>query len=124
MAAIPSLSPREEQWLDEEMREPISERAIKAVESREYSGKKGRLDAKNLDHALREISAEHERAELIRKWLRYSYMLLESDTAYHLARLVTDKVISRKDLPGLQDIILCTLPPLGVGRTIGVIDPP
>ena len=127
---IPSLSPKEEQWLQEEMRD--AQRAVRAVSSLEYAIQEAKLNARSLLVLIRRFIDEHDRTEQTRSWLFFAYTLVEIDTSLYLARLVEERVLQREAIPDdwtvfarsfpLQDairhgrtiwarhVLICTLP--------------
>lgn len=124
------------------MEAPSAERVSRALNSRERSLQEARGNAVALENLMRSITVEHDNAVLIRRWLTVINTLADSNAPPYLTQLVAEKVIPRKALPedwellakaddfnallnviiwgrdGLvSDIVLCTLPPLGIGNT-------
>jgi len=99
---IPTLSPQEKQWLDEELSRDEQSRTLWALDSREYSVRMARLDMSNLLTSLRMLNDSDELPEgesLSRRWQRFVYDLIDYDGPLYLAKLVTDHVIEQKQIP-------------------------
>ena len=143
-AAIPSLSPHEEQWLLEETKAPTIERQMRAEKSREHSIHEAGTDTHALQQILRGIVAERDRAALTCKWLQFIWELMELDAPYHLVRLVADNAVPKEAIPGswrgfdpkedfdalqrsiawgrarlAREIIECTLSSIGATKILG-----
>lgn len=97
-AAIPSLSPKEEQWLQQEMRGD-GQRPVRAVSSREYAMQQAKLNAGSLLGSIRRLTEKRDGAEQTRGWMLFAYTLIESDASIYLSRLVEERVIQREALP-------------------------
>ena len=95
-AAIPSLSPKEEQWLQEEMRVDVR-RAARAVSSVEYAIQKAKGFADFELSLMRRLTEGRDRAAQARDWLWFAYILIDVDAAVHLVRLEAKGVIQRRD---------------------------
>jgi hypothetical protein len=150
-AAIPALSPHEDRWLEEETKAATGisnpDRWYRAMNSREASMQQPRESAVALEALMRSIIVERDNAVLIRRWLTIIRVLMES-APEHLTRLVAEKVIPRKALPEawlllvkeddvttlrafilngrdtlIYNIVVCTLPSLGIGD-IWTLPPP
>ena len=99
---IPTLSPQEKRWLDEELSKDERSRTLWALDSREYSVRMARLDMHNLLTSLRRLNEldklpDGESPE--RQWQRFVYDLIDYDGPLYLAKLVTDDVIEQKQIP-------------------------
>lgn len=97
-AAIPSLSPKEEQWLREEMRGG-GRRSVRAVSSREYAIQQAKARADAELTLMRRLTEERDRVAQARDWLWFAYSLIDTDAALYLARLEADGVIQRDAIP-------------------------
>lgn len=98
-AGIPALSPREEQWLDEEMA-ASADRAKRAISSREHALREAKIDAGSLLGVVRQsILKGHNQAELTKGWIRFAHTLIDDDSSLYLAGLVAEKVIQREAIP-------------------------
>lgn len=142
--AIPLLSPDEERWLRDELFAGDQQRWLRSLRSREYAQSQALLYAQTLTTSIRNIVAERERLELIKKWLVFVDKLLAWGADEFLAIAVEKHAIDPKALPGgwarlivpgisldddktilegidhgqrglVQQIVHCTLPALGVG---------
>jgi hypothetical protein len=96
--AIPSLSPKEEKWLQEEM-DVGGQRFVRAASSREYVIQQAKRNADSLLFLARGLSDQRDRAAQARDWLWFAYSLLEGDAALDLARLEAEGVIQREAIP-------------------------
>lgn len=97
-SSIPSLSPREEQWIKEEMA-ASGQRQLRAISSREYALQQAKYDANSLLGLIRRLTGKHDQADRERSWLWFAYSLLQTDSAFYLAKLVADRVIQREAIP-------------------------
>jgi hypothetical protein len=98
-SAIPSLSPREQQWLEQEM-SGDGQRRVRAVESREFAIRQVKLDSGNLLAIVRALSEGTWRPSARTGWIFLANSLIDRHAEYHLERLVRDKVIAFDALPG------------------------
>lgn len=99
-AAIPSLSPREEQWLNDESADP--ERYLRAARSSTYAVKEAKLDVGSLLGALRVLSGDLQPAgEMtgVESWAFFAQILIDYDAALYLARLETEGILDRTAIP-------------------------
>ena len=97
-AAIPSLSPREERWLDEE----LNAGRPRAANSREYAIRKAKLNTGSLLGSLRgltEVIKPKGPRQPTKDWIFFVYVLIDTDSAYDLARLEAEGVIRREVIP-------------------------
>ncbi len=134
-AAIPSLSPREEGWLEEEMR-ATPERYLRTLSSREYALREAKQNAGSLLFTIRVLTGVLKPVvprPPTEDWILFAYTLIDSDSSLYLARLVTEQVIQKEAIPDawtvwsgmkvpLQDsirdgrtilarhVLICTLP--------------
>lgn len=100
-AAIPSLSPRQERWIKEEMRAD-GMRPVRAVSSREYALQQEKLNAGSLLASIQILTKAIEPKvpwSPTKEWLIFAYSLMESDADLYLARLVTERAIQREVIP-------------------------
>jgi len=98
--ALPSISPREEQWLAAESNDP--QRHLRAIRSSTYAIKEAKLDVGSLLGSLRVLSEHVKPAEAmsaVERWALFAYTLIDDDAALHLARLVTDNLVERSTIP-------------------------
>ena len=141
-AAIPTLSPDEEIWLEKRMSGDPS-RAVRDMVRRKYILQKVRQNAQGLAAIMRQITHEQDQKALVENWIMFVSTLLEQDSAYYLARLIAEQIVRREAVPDLwvmlmkdnadyemirdqvvcgrttlaQNVLDCTLPPLiGVQR--------
>lgn len=101
-SAVPTLSPREEKWLSEELSQSDSGRLLRAVNSREYAIRTVKSNAGGLLGSLRALSKEAKPragARPVDDWALLVYTLIEQDAAMHLARLESEGVISVNNIP-------------------------
>jgi hypothetical protein len=105
-SAIPSLSPREEQWLGDEEQFWLSgtnpERWYRAMRSTTYAIKQAKLDVGSLLGSLRVLSGRVEREEprsTVEDWALFAYTLIEYDAPAYLARLQEEGVIQSAEIP-------------------------
>lgn len=96
-AAIPSLSPREEQWLREEM-VGSGDRFLRAVSSREYAMWYAKLDVGAFIKLLRR-ALEGDQTEQTKGWIWFIHHLLGDNSEPYLARLVREEVIQLDAIP-------------------------
>jgi len=128
-AGIPSLSPREEQWLNEEMKGGV-DRFWRALQSREHALGEAKRDAGSLLSAVRHVFEVPDQAGQTRAWIMFAHTLIDTDSSWPLARLVAEKVIQPEVIPDewtawggtMQDsiqagrtllarhVLICTLP--------------
>jgi hypothetical protein len=97
-AAIPNLSPKEEEWLAGEKRSS-PERAMRAIESREHAIAEVRLNIGSLVGNLKNAAQNQSSAKQASAWLLFGYALIDYDASVHLARLVNDGIIGRSLIP-------------------------
>lgn len=100
--AIPTLSPREEQWLDNEMNRLDAVRWKRANDSRENSIWRAKLDAGDLLGTIRVLSKAvvpqlPERPVVV--WTHLASALIDDDGSLHLARLEAMGIIKSDSLP-------------------------
>lgn len=100
--AIPTLSPREEQWLDDEMNRLEHIRRQRAIDSRENSIRRAKSDAGDLLGTLRVLSKvlvpqPPDRPVVL--WTHFVSALIDVDSSLHLARLEALGVIKSDSLP-------------------------
>ena len=98
---IPSLSPREDLWLDEEMKAP-GKRALRAFSSREYRLRWAKLNTTSLFATMRILIGELRKEDPPPKassWLLVANWLIDTDATIHLANLVAAGVVDRDALP-------------------------
>ena len=101
-SSVPSLSPREEKWLSEELSQSDSGRLMRAVNSRDYALQTVKLNAGGLLGSLRVLSKEAKPragARTVDDWALFVYTLIEQDAAMYLARLESEGVISVSNIP-------------------------
>jgi hypothetical protein len=98
-SAIPSLSPREQQWLEQEMSASDGQRRVRAVGSREYAIRQAKLDSANLLAIVRSLSEGKWRPSARTGWIFLANSLIDQFADQHLERLVRDKVIALEALP-------------------------
>jgi hypothetical protein len=97
--SIPSLSPREAEWLDAEMRGDGG-RSVRAVSSREFALQRVKNNTSSLLASTRNLLNEKRTsAQKTQDWLFFAYNLIDEDSDLYLAGLVTEKVIPLKALP-------------------------
>ncbi len=96
--AVPSLSPKEEKWLRQEIG-MHGQRSIRAYDSREYAIQKAKQNTGSLLFSIRRLIVAEGQLELIRLWRFFAYTLIDSDAALYLARLVYDKILQREAVP-------------------------
>jgi hypothetical protein len=97
--AIPSLSPRETQWLKEERQASDAQRSHRALRSREYALQEAKRNADVLLSQVRQLTEKRDTAAQTRGWLMLADILIEPDADHYLARLVEERVVDRKALP-------------------------
>lgn len=99
---IPSLSPREEKWLKEEMMDPG--RSVRAYSSREYAIQEAKLNTGSLLGVLRvltdEIKPKVPRTK-VQGWSFLAYTLIEYDAARNLAILADENILPLEAFPQL-----------------------
>jgi hypothetical protein len=101
-STIPTLSPKEKQWLDEELSKDDRSRTLWALDSREYTVRMARQDIGNLLDSLRILNRldEPRQGETpAQRWRRLVYDLIDYDGPLYLARLVTDGIIEKNQIP-------------------------
>lgn len=98
-AAIPSLSPREEQWLRDEMASASGGRYMHALNSREFALQAAKRDVSGLLSMLRRLQEVSDQSQRAKAWLLFAYGLIEYDAALYLAWLVAEKVIQLESIP-------------------------
>ena len=98
---IPSLSPKEAQWLKEELVAP-GKRSDRAFSSREYALLRAKTNSGSLLGGIRfltgAVKVKPPRSPTD-DWLHLVYNLIEDDVDMYLARLVTEGVIQRELMP-------------------------
>jgi hypothetical protein len=101
--AIPSLSPKEEEWLNEEMVAP-GRRSVRVLSSREYTQRTAKRDAGSLyatlgiiTGRLRKDNPPHEATS----WLRLAYWLAShrDNLPFDYVQLVEKKLLDWEMLP-------------------------
>ncbi len=120
-ASIPSLSRREEQWIMNEQAAG-GDRWVQVTNSREFILQRAKMDAGSLLRSVRKLArkTESERGESATiYWLRLTYQLIDGDTDAHLAILIDNRLIERKQLPDEWNLLGRDLLQLGIrsGRT-------
>ena len=101
--AIPSLSPEEEKWLNEEMVAP-GLRSVRVLLSREYAQKVAKQDAQNLYATLRVITGQLKKdnpPHQATPWLFLAHELASHrfDLSLNYGRLVEKKLLEWEFLP-------------------------
>jgi hypothetical protein len=98
--ALPSISPREEQWLTAESSDP--QRHLRAIRSSTYAIKEAKLDVGSLLGSLRVLPERVQPAEAassVERWALFAYTLIDYDAALHLARLAEENIVERSTIP-------------------------
>lgn len=96
-AAIPSLSPKEEEWLQAEInRSPESTR--RAISSIEYAIRNAKRDAASMFASMREIQKQDETKQ-VRNWILFTYTLMDEEAGFFLSRLVSEGVMPLAAIP-------------------------
>lgn len=101
-SAIPTLSPKEQQWLDDELAKDDRSRTLWALDSREYTVRMARLDIENLLTSLRvlnKLDPPRPGETPAQRWRYFVYDLIDYDGPLYLAKLVTDDIIEQKRIP-------------------------
>jgi hypothetical protein len=101
-SAIPTLSPKETQWLDEELGKDDRSRTLWALDSREYTVRMARQDVGNLLASLRILNRLDQPPQgetPAQRWRRLVYDLIDYDGPLYLAKLVTDDSIEDEQIP-------------------------
>lgn len=100
--AIPVLSPREEQWLDDELKQGDMNRYSRALQGTEYTIRSVRDDVRSLLASLRLLTGKIKstsKESPAEQWRFFTYTLIDYDAAVRLTKLVAKKVIERKSMP-------------------------
>lgn len=101
-SAIPTLSPQEKRWLENEMTQSDLNRWKRAHNSREYAIQEAKQNVGSLLGDLRVLAKvvkpEKPRSP-VEDWGLFVYTLIDQDAASYLASLVSDGVIQRGALP-------------------------
>lgn len=97
-AAIPSLSPREEKWLEQE-EQGGGDRWVRAASSREFTLRAAKNNASGLLKVVRRLSAKSDRADQAGALIWFAYILTDPDAGIYLERLLAWKVIQREVIP-------------------------
>lgn len=100
--AIPALSPREEQWLDNEMNRQDAVRLKRAFDSRENSIRRAKWDAGGLLASLQllnKVVTPQTPVRPVVMWANFVSTLIDDDGSLHLARLAALGVIRSDSLP-------------------------
>jgi len=100
--AIPALSPREEQWLDNEMNRLDAVRLKRAIDSRENSIRRAKWDAGGLLASLQllnKVVTPQTPERPVVMWANFVSTLIDDDGSLHLARLAALGVIKSDSLP-------------------------
>ena len=114
-AAIPSLSPREEEWLKGELNQKDLRRSLRATDSREHVMRVAKWNAGSLLGSLRVLTkavTPRVQERQVDQWAFFVYTLIEDDAGVHLARLERDGVIKSDSLPQFWTMIGKTGAPL------------
>lgn len=98
-AAIPSLSPREEQWLENELTSEIVERIRHVYSSREYAMRYAKRNVHSLLILMNRLNKRQDITAQTRDWLWVIHSLIDSDSAYYLAGLEAEGVAQRRAIP-------------------------
>jgi hypothetical protein len=101
-STIPTLSPKEKRWLDEELGKNDRNRTLWALDSREYTLRMARLDIGNLLASLRvlnKLDPPGQGESLAQRWRTFVYDLIDYDGPLYLAKLVTDDIIEPNQIP-------------------------
>lgn len=101
-AAIPDLSPREEEWLKGEIDQKDLRRSLRATESREHVMRMAKWNAGSLLGSLRVLTkavTPRVQERQVDQWAFFVYTLIDYDAGMHLARLEGEGVIKSDSLP-------------------------
>ena len=96
--SIPALSPKEEQWLKEELL-AAGNRMRQAMSTLEFNIDGAKKNAGKLLGSIRHLTDQHDRTEQAQSWLAFVLALTASDADRWLARLVEEGVIQRQAIP-------------------------
>ena len=97
--AIPTPSPREEQWIEQEKASGNWERMLRVLNSEEYVRQQASRNVTGLVIETERITARAEDREVARAFLRIQVYLLEPDSGHSLAELLRRKIIAIDALP-------------------------
>jgi hypothetical protein len=95
------LSPKEEAWLDEELKGP-AKRQQRAISSREYRLRFSKIHADSLYTHTRILTGDLRKEApppRASTWLLMAHSLIDFDTTHHQATLVAKGEIERSALP-------------------------
>ena len=106
-AAIPTLSPREDEWVTREYRDAlaasggkVSERYFRLTDSKEYNIKHALLWVNNVTGLLRDITkSDNDTIREVRLWSGLVMLLANGQNIEQTWRLTELEVISRDNLP-------------------------
>jgi hypothetical protein len=100
---VPSLSPREEQWLDEELASGDDQRWLKASNSVENAQLWVKRNTTSLAVSIRILTGtlipSTQQMTPRERWRYVAYYLIDTDATIRLARLVTMGVIAEDAIP-------------------------
>lgn len=105
--AVASLSPREEQWLQDEVNQSDSQRVARAMRSQEYAIREARRDADNL-LSLRLVTGDTVppvEMPAIMNWSFFVSALLDYDAPVHLARLASEGLVDEAAFPSAWTVL-------------------
>ena len=100
---VPSLSPKEKQWLKDELASSDTNRWLKANRSLEITQQRVKTDATSLAISIQILTGSFlppkQQMTPREQWRFIAYTLIDSDAALLLARLVAKGVIAKDAIP-------------------------